>query len=379
MKKALIIACFYQNLPVARPQLVFEYLAQRYKTRLVTADFCHALKDYDNTNLENVIKVHVPRYSKNFSIRRIWSHIVFAYKIRKIIRTHKPDILYICIPPNLAALQSVNVGSKIGSKCIVDLIDMWPNYNSQTNGIKGKILKVWGSYRERAIGGSDAAILQCELYNEYLGVKNDPKIVVIPLAKRKEKSADVIERDIDSSVLSFAYLGAFSDSYDFTSLITIMKLLTKWKPHLEIIGRGDLKKEILRDLDDNRIDYTDNGMVFDEQLKEMILAKCHLGYNGFRKAAIVGQSYKSVDYLSYGLPLLNSLGADTWQVVEKYKVGLNFDSENITDIVSRIDNLNMNELNCMRKNARAVFEELYSWDSYCKKMDYVLRMLGEIE
>ena len=63
---------------------IFHYTSN-LTINVVTSDFNHGSKRYkeciDNINNHYL---HVPAYKKNISIERIYSHIVFAYRLKKL-------------------------------------------------------------------------------------------------------------------------------------------------------------------------------------------------------------------------------------------------------------------------------------------------------
>ena len=64
---------------------IFHYTSN-LAINVVTSDFNHGSKRYkeciDNINNHYL---HVPAYKKNISIERIYSHIVFAYRLKKFL------------------------------------------------------------------------------------------------------------------------------------------------------------------------------------------------------------------------------------------------------------------------------------------------------
>ena len=41
----------------------------------------------------------------------------------------------------------------------------------------------------------------------------------------------------------------------------------------------------------------------------------------------VGLTIKSIDYFSYGLPLINNIKGDTWKLINERGIGINFDGD----------------------------------------------------
>ena len=134
--KITIIANFVRALDGERDGR-FTYLAQEffnrgYEVELVTSDFYHALKKVrPEPNYEKypftITLCHEPQYSKNVSIKRLYSHYVWGHNVLKYIKSCKrTDIIYCAIP-------SLTVASKLATFCkknsilfVIDIQDLWP-------------------------------------------------------------------------------------------------------------------------------------------------------------------------------------------------------------------------------------------------------------
>lgn len=377
-QRCIIVSNFYMNIPTSRPKLVYDYLSLKYSSTILTADFVHATKSFDRLVVEDVVKLRVPGYSENFSLGRILSHLIFGLKAAKYILLSKPSLVYICLPPNTVALITALIARVVRAKVIIDIIDIWPNYNKTSGRFSNFLYEIWGSFRTLACHLSDLVILECELYRSYTEQIKTKKILVIPLAK---KESDYVEFRNFASIdcLNIGYLGAFSKSYDFASLIEILKLLKKKTINVEIIGIGEYKKNFLLELKANNIPFTDYGVVYDEDKKKEILQKWHLGFNGVVDEAIVALSYKSIDYLSFGVPLLNNLKKDTWSLVNEFEIGFNYEADSYSKVASEIDNISFEDLINMKYRARFTFEKLFSWITFSKNMDSALSKLEEFD
>ena len=175
-------------------------------------------------------------------------------------------------------------------------------------------------------------------------------------------------------ILSIIYLGNIGNIYDFESLLQIIKGLEKIRPvKLHIIGLGPKRSWLLDKLNLLNIMYVDHGASFDEQLKEEVLSTCWFGFNGFKKEAEVGLSYKSVDYLSYGVPLLNSLGADTFELIANNKgIGCNFSGDCLDSLIEKLSLLSAIEILTMKRASYSLFNSKFSGESYFSDMDKVM-------
>ena len=59
---------------------------------------------------------------------------------------------------------------------------------------------------------------------------------------------------------------------------------------------------------------------------------------------LVGLSYKSIDYLSYNVPIINSLEDEPYNLIESERVGINFQSEKIDNLVDKIISLSKDDI-----------------------------------
>ena len=97
---------------------------------IVTADFNHATKEYKPENEYDFVHyIHVPAYQKNLSIKRIYSHIVFAIKLYKYLNglIILPQLIYCAMPASLTAYCCGKYCKKRNVKFVIDVIDLWPD------------------------------------------------------------------------------------------------------------------------------------------------------------------------------------------------------------------------------------------------------------
>ena len=90
-------------------------------------------------------KIEVPKYNKNISLDRIFSHIVFSVKLffKKEIMTSK--IIICSVPTNLAIIPLLLIKLiKPKTRIIIDIVDIWPEaipLNKNTKKIFNKYLE----------------------------------------------------------------------------------------------------------------------------------------------------------------------------------------------------------------------------------------------
>ena len=107
-------------------------------------------------------------------------------------------------------------------------------------------------------------------------------------------------------------------------------------------------------------------------MKYEVLPQCWFGFNGYLEETEVALSYKSVDYLSYGVPLINSAKLDTFDLVNGSEIGFNFSRENLSVLIDRLISIEFSEVEILKSNSFNTFNELFSGESLFSDMDAIL-------
>lgn len=380
MRKVLIVSCFIDKIENARPYLAYKFFRNNYDTKVIYSEFSHTFKKYIKYEDENFIPVKTLGYKRNISFSRILSHIIFALKIKGIIKKEKPDLIYVTIPPNAAAYSVIKIAGKNKKiKVIIDIVDIWPETLPIPIACKRYfnffVGWFWKYLRNYALKRADYIVCQSNYFKQKLALKGN-NIQVIHLAKiikyREKATVDVVS----GKVIKIAYLGSMNTITDFDTLLKIGRAFDLNNIELNLIGDGERKDWLLSRLKENNIKYTYFGKIFKEEKKKEILSKCDFGFNGYKSNTEVALSYKSIDYLSYGLPLINSAKNDTWDYVEKYNIGFNYNENTVDQLIENLKTLNSKELEKMKKNAYQCFLENLTWDKYEAQMSDVLNYLN---
>lgn len=374
-KKVLIISNFHEDSPISRSNMAFNYFFDKgYDPIVLSSIFSHSLKKFREFDNKKFITLKTISYSSSLSINRILSYLIFSYGVFKFLGKNSFDIVYVNLPPNGLGLPLL-LRKKRFNKLVVDVIDLWPEAFPINKGlIKKTILYLCGVLpkiiRKKIIYYSDFCITESNYFYDKLDLKNTSNSKVIYI-----KKPELIEPCFEkvSKELSIIYLGNIGKIYDFDSLIKIIKgVKKKRKLVLHIIGLGPLSSWLIDSLKNENIDYHFHGASFDENIKREIISKCWFGFNGYKHNTEVALSYKSVDYLSYGVPLLNSAKEDTKCMVENEKIGYNFHSDTLEQIIDKLLKISPDEVMKMKKKSYTFFQDKLSGHSYCQDMDSVM-------
>ena len=310
--------------------------------KVVTTDFDHGKKTYyqvGETNHPNQLNLHVPAYKHNLSIKRIWSHLIFAKKVKNYLSSldEKPDAIYCTMPTSSCAYVCAKYCKKYGVRFIIDVIDLWPD--SLLPIVKGKsivkaLLYPWTYLTRYAYRHADVIMGESVKYaNE--AKKFNPKAKVFPIylgvdtnITNKIKETPTVHLKKTSDEIWIAYAGSLGVSYDFDTLLSAVKNIHGgYKYKLWFVGDGVRRNEIQSYITEYGLNAEITGFLQYEKLLSY-LSYCDIAINIFRNNTKVVYSYKFNDYVAMNCFVLNSLEGETADMVGKYQIGRNF---NFTD------------------------------------------------
>lgn len=371
--KIIIVNCFdtYED----RVDLLYNYfIGKGHTVSVVQSDFRHFQK-IKRTDIKQGFRfINVKKYHRNMSLARLISHNKFAKDAFKLIELEKPDLLYVLIPPNSLAKCAANYKSKYkNTKLIFDLIDLWPEAMPIAKFKKTLIFKKWRKIRDESLKLADFVITECDLYQEVLkDVLDFSRSKTIYLAKHIENekfdSCPVLE---DKSI-TLCYLGSINNIIDIPTIARIIKELSKWKPiNLKIIGDGEQKNTLIKAAEEAGAKTFFYGKIYDSTEKKKIFETCHFGLNIMKDSVCVGLTMKSIDYFEAGLPIINNIRYDTEKLVNDFRIGVNLDNNKVTSLVSSLKIEGQQGFLLMRANARRVFEEFFSINSFYESLNEI--------
>ena len=345
---------------------VFEKMG--YQTTIYLSDFDHFNKEKYKTRREDARYIDVLPYKSNFSYARIHSHMKFAESCLKIQKEKPADLVYVMVPPNSMARQFGMHHKKNPSyKLIFDLCDMWPE-SFPTKGLKPVLalpFSVWAWMRNSSMKYADLIMSECDLFADLIRKYVPAEKMKTFWLCRSQMVTDVLP--VQSDILTFAYIGSINHVVDIDSIVSVLAEVKKHVPlKFHIIGDGESRDRFLALLDENDIDYHYHGLVFDEEEKKKIFAQCHYGFNMMRDTTCIGLTMKSLDYYAYDIPLINSVPADTWKMVEENKLGFNVITA--SDVTEKILSNAEEDYMAMRKNVIDYYSVNFTDDAFRKSL-----------
>lgn len=375
-----------------------------YEVTWIFADFDHLRKKTLEREQPQHVYLHMKPYASNLSVRRILSIRDFSLAVEKYLEDLfaagcGPDLLYILIPANSLAAAAGRLHAKYGVRIVFDLLDLWPESLPLKKIEAFPPLAAWRNLRDRNLGAADMIFTECSLYRKELsldpeksrtlywfkreaaGVSPDQPGTAakgFPIGKADAGVTDTTSLMETRKPLHIAYMGAVNHIIDIDGIVRILQAVMAQRPvYLHVIGEGDGKQDFLRTLCQAGIPFTDYGAVYDEQKKAAILSGCRFGLNVMKKSVHVGLTMKSIDYLSFGLPLINTIGGDTWDIIEKYGIGVNVDPDDTRAGAAAICRLADQDRQELAAAARSVFEGNFTERAFMRTMEESLEFLGD--
>ncbi len=376
MKQAIIVS--YYDWYEGRLKEVSNLLSNYgYNVVILISDFNHLKKKHVDERREQCRYIHVPAYKKNVSARRVYSHLAYARAVNRVLKDIKPDLVYALVPPNgVGEVCRRFKNDNADAKLIVDIIDLWPESLLGAEA-EGMLAKRWASLRERCLIHADYVFTECDLYKTIaIPAENNAKTSTLYLYRRTNLSRDEVLsltnlHNENTGVLTFGYLGSINNIIDIEGICELLTsfVAAGFEIRVKIIGDGEGKDRFIKYLKEAGCKTEYYGIIYDESSKFNILKVCDYGLNMMKESVAVGLTIKSVDYLSMGIPIINNIKADTWNLVASWNIGFNVCKDiTLEDVymIANADNLKL------RKQARDCFEFLFTEEAFDRQLKHGL-------
>lgn len=364
--KVVIINCFdtYES----RVELLHEYFVNRGDgVQVFTADFCHFKKCKRTDAPKDFVLIETKPYEKNLSLRRILSHMDFAKKVRKAIETQGAaiDLLWVMLPPNSMAKQMAAVKKRYPRLWVVyDIIDVWPESMPFGGVEKLPPLRYWKGLRDKYLTCADAVVTECKLFQEKMAGKV-PQDKFSNLYFAKQDAAEFVDNAVNEK-MELAYMGSINHIVDIEVIGKVIRQLgTLKKVTLHVVGDGERREDLLKEAREAGAEVVYYGTVYDKDAKMQILSKCHFGLNIMKDSVCVGLTMKSMDYFAAGLPMVNNIHGDTWNIIEEKGFGVNYPFE--TEAA-----LELCQSGNVRQQVREYFDRHFSKEAFMIGVDEIV-------
>jgi len=340
-----------------------------------TSTFRHTVKDHRfEESTTKLIKpgytVHFTKsmgYRKNKSPKRFIAHWNYANTlIEDFNRLESPDIIFMSMPP----LSTVNKVSKWAVEqkipVILDIIDPWPDsfikdVPSSFKPFATLFLKPFYDKLRRSFKRCTAITAISNGYLEWAsnfhseGKPTKAFFLAIDLDAIQNELLHFRKEKKDNDPLRIIYAGSLASSYDIPTIIEAAKIIEKSYPNQTrfiITGKGPQSSLIIAAQGEvKNIEYL--GWVSKEELiKQYALAD--LGLIQHKNSLTQTITYKFFNYMSAGLPLLNSLQSEMADLINKHELGLNNEEQDVRGLVRNVESYIQNRELLRRHSVNAL-------------------------
>ena len=291
-----------------------------YETVYITSNFDHTSKQVFTCRVPGCVQIPARPYRKNLSVDRILSHMFFARDVFSYLEKlpQEPNVVVVLLPPNFLGHYAAKYKGKHPSvKLIFDIFDLWPETfpSGKAKKLLAPVFSVWAWIRNHSLPAADFIMTECELFRRRLGLKDENSATVYLCAE--PLSCKAAEPQLKEDRLDICYQGAINNINDIPPICGLLGRLAEKKPvTLHIIGKGEREQEFIDSAKAAGAEVVFYGAVYDDAKKQQIMSKCHFGLNIMKSSVCVGLTMKSIEYFRHGLPIINSIPADTQELVE---------------------------------------------------------------
>lgn len=350
------------------------------EVHLVASNYDHFSKN--TATADDMMRLPVRPYARNISFRRILSYFDFARQVRRARPVIDADLVYVCVPDYLAALAVLRSKRTTGCKVIVDVVDLWPEafplppyVNGLVKGVFNVFLKPLRRYLFRE---ADLILFQSRYFlQQFAADSQRSRFLPMCISGPATTGASRLRVPIVGEV-RMLFLGSINSITDIESLVAMLRLLSlRRKVRLCVVGGGVGLESLQRRLAGTSVNVIVRGITFDRGVREEEMARAHFGYNGYKNTTEVAVSYKALDYLQRGLPIINGTKGDLRDLVKSSHCGLNFEPDAVPALVEKILLLSDAEHHRMGENACRAFEENFSYKQFHVTLEgYVKKTIG---
>lgn len=357
MKDIVIVANFVAELQ-GRDNNRFSYLAnllsETATVELITSNFHHGSKSKRTGDFNRwpfrITLLEEPGYTKNISLRRIYSHMVFGRSVSKYLQGRKqPDLIYCAVPSLHAAKAAADYAKKHHIRFIVDIQDLWPEAFKMALRVPvvSDLLFAPSTRKANAIyAQADEIVAVSRTYcrrAEQVNTKGAPSHTVFLGTRLADFDAFVkqseLSRNKPADGLWLAYCGTLGSSYDLPCVfdaLTLVKSRGLTPPKFIVMGDGPRKAEFEAYAKEKGLDVLFTGRL---PYRDMcgLLCACDITVNPIVKDAAQSIINKHADYAACGLPVLNTQEAQEYRdLVDEYEMGFNCETGNAADLADKL-------------------------------------------
>lgn len=344
-----------------------------------TSSFAHHFKRQRSVNWADVQGgrrfvvrlVPTPSYSRNISLERVYFEIIFAVRCFSRARLEPPpDVIVTVDPPQVASLVAERLSALSGARLIVDVVDLWPElFVAMAPKALRPFVRLFSyplvSLRKRNLCVADGVIAVNSTYAR-IAVEAAPKhagsakevFIGIDVTSTEQELA-VARQGNDYPVFPpdrvwAIYAGSLGENYDIRTIFGAAEILEGVNRSLGIAIAGDGP---LREFAAHEAAKRSN-VIFLGSMPVNELAKAYVSsavaLSTYAPLSTVALPVKLYDYLTAGLPIVNSLRGEMADLLKREQVGVQYEAGDASSLAAALNSLvaDGSQMHLMSANAR---------------------------
>lgn len=304
-------------------------------------------------------------YKKNVSLARIIHYKLLAKEfVRHRGKFEKPDLIFCAWPTADFAAAAIRYGEKNNVPVVIDIRDMWPDvferaFPEKMRPMARALLLPMKDRAARILqraysitGVTETAVKWGCRYAGRVPARKDRSFFI---GCKKLDDADKLQlnvpeewkkKGLDGTTWNICFIGSLRNSgLDLKTVILAVKELNKkyFNIRLGIAGEGDSKSEF------EKLSEGSDAVVFLGWQNEtgmntlMSISKCGAYCLENTEDFINTFSNKAIQYLSMGVPVLNSLRGYAKTLISENGVGFTYQEKDVRDCMQKIETLYLND------------------------------------
>lgn len=361
--------------------------------------FCNEHKEFQvNPNLKLVLLHSRIHYRYNTSPARIIYNQLLANEFLKHSQDYpKPDIIYCSWPTPQFSRAAVTYGTKHNVPVVLDIRDLWPDiYDRALPGILRPLGRLAIHFMRRAAGhtlakasgiiGVTPSAVQwgCERAGRSVG-ENDRVIFIgnetsdMSDSERQDNLSWWQAHGVTPETWNMCYFGNLNKGMvDIETVIASVKRLLDGHKDIRLVIGGSKEDSLERTIAGCEAVIFPGWLNQKQMNTLMSISKC--GMYCFKDLTNLSYMFgnKVIQYLSGGLPVINSLSGFAKTFLEEHHCGLTYKEGDIDDCTAKILALHDNEelRLTMSHNALEIFKTTFDSDIINQQFeDYFIKII----
>jgi glycosyltransferase involved in cell wall biosynthesis len=308
---------------------------QGYNVTFFTTDFEHQRKKWvKDKPIGFVLLKSYLSYSSNIGLARLINHFLVSISLLRafVKQTITADVIIVSYPTIWTSLVSVIYGKLNKIKVIVDIRDKWPDIFVPYPVFKILLFPLF-LIKKFIFSNANKLIAISPGYLKWSSPNNKLNDdLILPLV---QPLVDRVNRNIvEFNQIKLLFVGSLGTTYDLEALLIIHdKLVERGIPfQIQVCGDGPERTWL-----EKNIVYRNNIILYGWLNKielQKKLDNANFGLMFYHANSPQGWPNKLLEYMANGLPVINTLKGESWDLIHDKQLGYNLEMNDIDGLIN---------------------------------------------